>query len=115
VLFCAAAAVGAGALRADENAIDPQVAAVYADIGILLAAGAAPAAMSVFVGATAAASLLGNRFIPWQLDWVSALVAVALIILPINFISVLVFFAWCLFIAVLMLMGRLRFEEPALG
>jgi hypothetical protein len=114
LLFAAGAIASIGGVRAEEDTgISPDQAAVHADIGIGLAAAAAPAAMSVLVGATAAASLMGSRFIPWQLDWVSVVVAIALVILPINFIAVLAFFAWSLLMGGLMIAGRLRYEEIA--
>jgi hypothetical protein len=72
-----------------------------------------PVAAAVLVGATAVAALYTRRILPTWLAWVSVVLAVALLILPINFIATPVFALWVLVVSGLMIAGRLDFNETA--
>ena len=112
LLIAGAIVLAAGALRADEDgAIASETATAEADIGLILAAAAMPVAAAVLVGATAVAALYTRRVLPTWLAWVSAVLAVALLILPINFIATPVFALWVLVVSGLMIAGRLDFNE----
>jgi hypothetical protein len=102
----------AGALRADEDgSIAPEAATVVADVGLILTAAAMPVAAAVLVGATAVAALRTRRILPTWLAWVSIVLTLALIILPINFIAVPLFGIWVLVVSGLMITGRLVFGD----
>jgi hypothetical protein len=116
LLIAGAAVLVAGALRADEDgSIAPETATAEADVGILLIAAAMPVAAAVMVGATALAALRTRRILPTWLAWVSVVLTVALLILPINFIALVVFVAWVLVVSVLMIIGRLTFEDSEIA
>jgi hypothetical protein len=112
LLIAGAIVLGAGALRADEDgSIAPETATAVADIGLILIAAAMPVAAAVLVGATAVAALRTRRILPTWLAWVSVVLSVALVILPINFIAVAVFAIWVLAVSGLMIAGRLAFGD----
>ena len=112
LLIAGAVVFAVGALRADEDgSIAPEAATAVADIGLVLVAAAMPVASAVLVGATAVAALRTRRILPTWLAWVSVVLAVALVILPINFIAVLFLAVWVLVVSGLMIMGRLAFNE----
>ena len=94
LLWAAAAAEAVAALRVDENdAIDPQMAAVYSDLSAILFGAAAPLGMAVLLAASAVA---GFRFgaLPAWLAGIAAVLALGCLIPPISFIVIIVSFFW---------------------
>ncbi len=89
-----------GALRADEQgAISPEVATALHDVGMILYGLAAPMAMAVGVVACAVMAFR-TGFLPTWLAGASALLGLALLIPPINYIAINVFIFWCLAVGV---------------
>jgi hypothetical protein len=114
LMLAAAAAHAAGALRADDaGAIDPQVAGSLSDLATLLYAAAAPVALGVTAAATAVASLRARELLPTWLAWLTALLAVGLLVLPINFIVVLAFLVWAAVVGILLYLSPGRQAEAA--
>ena len=112
LLIAGAIVLAVGALRADEDGlIAAETATAVADIGLVLVAAAMPVAAAVLVGATAVAALRTRRILPTWLAWVSVVLAVALVILPINFNAVLYLAVWVQVVSVLKIIGRLAFNE----
>lgn len=95
LLLAGAATHGALALRADElGALDAEAAAVVGDVGTLLVGSAAPIGMALVTAATALAALRTGAVLPAWAAWVSVVLSVALVAMPINYVAVLGFFVW---------------------
>jgi hypothetical protein len=94
LLLAAAGTEAVAALRVDEqDAIDPQMAAVYSDLSSILFGAAAPFGMAVLLAASAVA---GFRFrvLPAWLAGIAAVLALGCIIPPISFMVLIVSFFW---------------------
>lgn len=91
----------AGALRARESGIAPDVAVVFYDSSLALTGLAASVAMAVLLAATA---LITLRFgtLPRWFGWVSAVLAVVGIVTPVSFVLSLLFPLWVGVTAVLL-------------
>ena len=100
----------AGALRARESNISPDVAAVFYDSSLALTGLAASLAMAVLLAATAAVTLQFGAFPRW-FGWVSAVLAVLGIVTPVSFVLSLLFPLWVGVAAVLLV----RRSPAALG
>jgi len=82
------------ALRVEENdAIDPQVATVYWDLGSILFGAAAPIGMAVLLGASALAAFRFGALPKW-LGGLGALIALGCLIPPISYFVIIVSFFW---------------------
>ena len=102
LLLAGAVAQAVAALRAeDAGAIDPNTAATLTDLGNVLMAAAAPVALAVVTAATALASLR-TAILPTWLAWISVVLSVGLIILPINFVVAALFLVWAVVVGVLL-------------
>jgi hypothetical protein len=102
LLLAGAVAQGAAALRAeDAGAIDPNAAATLTDLGNVLMGAAAPVALAVVTAATALAALR-TPILPTWLAWISVVLSVGLIILPINFMVVVLFLVWAVAVGILL-------------
>lgn len=104
------------ALRADENgAIPPDLAAALWDSSAALFSLAAPMALGAAVLATAIAAFRTDLLPTW-FGAVSAVLGVALLAPPINYIAVIVFTFWCLATSIVFyLRPSLVGTEPALA
>lgn len=92
------------ALRVQQqDAIDPQVAAVMWDLNSALFGLGAPMAFAVLVLAVAVAGLRGTG-VPRWLAAVSVILGVALVVPPISYIAVIVFIFWVPAVGVAMLL-----------
>jgi hypothetical protein len=112
LLFASGAADAAGALRVMENdEIDPQIASVYYDLSSVLFGLAAPMAFAVLVFATALIAFRYSALPAWH-GWISVLLGVAMIIPPINYISMIVFIFWVGATSVLLYLGAGRAAAP---
>ena len=102
-LMIGGAAISAvGGLRADEQgSIDPQFAAAVYDVSSVLFGLAAPMAWAAAVLATAVVALRSSALPSW-LGWVSILMGIALLIPPINFISIIVMGLWVIAVAIVL-------------
>jgi hypothetical protein len=88
------------ALRAEEQgSIDPQAAAALWDISSVMFGLAAPMAWAVAVLSTAAVALRSSALPSW-LGALSVVMGIALLIPPINFISILVMGLWIVVVAI---------------
>ena len=102
LLLAGVVAFGAAALRAeDAGTIDPNAAATLTDLGSVLMGAAAPVALAIVTAATALASLR-TGILPTWLGWVSVVLSVGLVIMPINFIVTLLFLVWAVVVAILL-------------
>lgn len=102
LLLAGAVAFAVAALRAeDAGAIDPNAAATLTDLGNVLLAAAAPVALGIVTAATALASLR-TGILPTWLGWVSVVLSVGLVILPINFMVVVLFLVWAVIVGILL-------------
>ena len=100
----------AGALRARESGIAPDVAAVFYDSSLALTGLAASVAMAVLLAATAAITLQFGALPRW-FGWVSAVLTVLGIVTPVSFVLSLLFPLWVGVAAVLLM----RTSPAALG
>jgi hypothetical protein len=91
----------AGALRARESGITPDVAAVFYDSSLALTGLAASVAMAVLLAATAVITLQFDALPRW-FGWVSAVLAVLGIATPVSFVLSLLFPLWVGVTAVLL-------------
>lgn len=97
----AIAAMAALALRSDEDGtIAPASATALADLGTVLLGGAAPVCLALGVGATAAAALKHRMVIPRWLAMAGAVLAVGLLVLPINYLVAPVALLWTIAVGV---------------
>lgn len=94
----------AGALRARESGIAPDVAAVFYDSSLALTGLAASVAMAVLLSATAVITLRFGALPRW-FGWVSAVLAVLGIATPVSFVLSLLFPLW-VGVAALLLVRR---------
>jgi hypothetical protein len=102
LLLAGAVAFAAAALRAeDAGAIDANAAATLTDFGNVLLAAAAPVALGIVTAATALASLR-TGILPTWLGWISVALSVGLVILPINFMVVVLFLVWAVIVGILL-------------
>ena len=102
LLLAGAVAFAVAALRAeDAGAIDPNAAATLTDFGNVLLAAAAPVALGIVTAATALASLR-TGILPTWLGWISVVLSVGLVILPINFMVVVLFLVWAVIVGILL-------------
>jgi hypothetical protein len=92
----------AGALRARESGIAPDVAAVFYDSSLALTGLAASVAMAVLLAATAVITLQFGALPHW-FGWMSAVLAVLGIVTPVSFVLSLLFPLWVGVTAVLLL------------
>ena len=99
----------AGALRARESGITPDVAAVFYDSSLALTGLAASVAMAVLLAATAVITLQYGALPRW-FGWVSAALAVLGIVTPVSFVLSLLFPLWVGVTAVLLVR---RSRDPA--
>lgn len=83
----------AGALRARESGIAPDVAAVFYDSSLALTGLAASVAMAVLLASTAAITLQFGALPRW-FGWVSAALATLGIVTPVSFVLSLLFPLW---------------------
>ncbi len=91
----------AGALRARESGIAPDVAVVFYDGSLALTGLAASVAMAVLLAATAVITLQFGALPRW-FGWVSAVLAVLGIVTPVSFVLSLLFPLWVGVAAVLL-------------
>jgi len=91
----------AGALRARESGIAPDVAAVFYDSSLALTGLAASVAMAVLLAATAVITLQFDALPRW-FGWVSAVLAMLGIVTPVSFVLSLLFPLWVGVAAVLL-------------
>ena len=91
----------AGALRARENGIAPDVAAVFYDSSLALTGLAASVAMAVLLAATAVITLQFGGLPRW-FGWVSAVLATLGVVTPVSFVLSLLFPLWVGVAAVLL-------------
>ena len=91
----------AGALRARESGIAPDVAAVFYDSSLAMTGLAASVAMAVLLAATAVITLQFGALPRW-FGWVSAVLALLGIVTPVSFVLSLVFPLWVGVAAVLL-------------
>jgi hypothetical protein len=91
----------AGALRARESGIAPDVAAVFYDSSLALTGLAASVAMAVLLAATAVITLQFGALPRW-FGWVSAVLATLGIVTPVSFVLSLLFPLWVGVAAVLL-------------
>jgi len=91
----------AGALRARESGIAPDVAVVFYDSSLALTGLAASVAMAVLLAATAVITLRFGALPRW-FGWVSAVLAVVGIVTPVSFVLSLLFPLWVGVTAVLL-------------
>jgi hypothetical protein len=91
----------AGALRARESGIAPDVAAVFYDSSLVLTGLAASIAMAVLLAATAVITLKFGALPRW-FGWVSAVLTVLGIVTPVAFVLSLLFPLWVGVAAVLL-------------
>lgn len=109
LLLAGMAVHGAIALRADEvGELDPEAAAMASDVGSLLVGAAMPVALAVVTAATAVAALRSRGLLPVWLAWVSLVLAVLLVILPVNYIAVAGFALWAIGVGIMLFM-----KEPS--
>lgn len=102
----------AGALRARESGIAPDVAVVFYDSSLALTGLAASVAMAVLLSATAVITVRSGALPRW-FGWVSAVLAVVGIVTPVSFVLSLLFPLWVGVAAVLL--RRRSSEEPGRG
>lgn len=94
----------AGALRARESGIAPDVAVVFYDSSLALTGLAASVAMAVLLAATAVVTLRFGALPRW-FGWVSAALAVLGIVTPVSFLLSLLFPLWVGVAAALLVRG----------
>jgi hypothetical protein len=92
----------AGALRARESGIAPDVAAVFYDSSLALIGLAASVAMAILLAATAVITFQFSALPRW-FGWVSAMLAGLGIVTPVSFVLSLVFPLWVGVAAVLLM------------
>lgn len=92
---------GAGALRALNNSVSPDIAVVFYDGGGVLAGLAAPVAMAVMLAATAMA-IRRLELLPSWFGWVTAVLAVVGVIGPLAWSLLLLFPLWVILAAILL-------------
>lgn len=83
----------AGALRARESGISPDVAAVFYDTSLALTGLAGSVTMAVLLAATAVITLQFDALPRW-FGWLSAVLAVLGIVTPVSFVLSLLFPLW---------------------
>lgn len=91
----------AGALRARETGITPDVAAVFYDSSLALTGLAASLTMAVLLGATATVTLQFGALPRW-FGWVSTALAVLGVVTPVSFLLSLLFPLWVAVAAILL-------------
>lgn len=91
----------AGALRARESGISPDVAAVFYDSGLALVGLASTVTMAVLLAATAVV-ILRTGAMPRWFGWVTAVLAVLGLVTPVSFLLSLLFPLWVAVAAVLL-------------
>ena len=92
----------AGALRARESGITPDVAAVFYDSGLAMIGLAGTVAMAVLLAATCAVTLGFGAFSRW-FGWATGVLAVLGLITPVAFVLSLLFPLWVAVAAVLLM------------
>jgi hypothetical protein len=92
----------AGALRARESGITPDVAAVFYDSGLAMIGLAGAIAIAVLLAATAAVAL-GFGALPRWFGWLTAVLAVLGLVTPVSFLLSLLFPLWVAVAAVLLM------------
>ena len=101
MLLAGAATHGALGLRADEvGALDPEVAGAVGDVGTLFIGAVAPIGMALVALATALASLRTGALLPKWAAWVTLVLGIGLLALPINWALTVVFAAWALVVGI---------------
>lgn len=109
LLLAAAAVNGSLGLRADETGtLDAGATALVSDVGSLLVAAAAPIAMALITAGTGLAALRSRALLPTWLGWVSVVLTVGLVLMPINYIVVIGFVVWAAVVGII-----LYTREPA--
>ena len=102
----------AGALRARESGIAPDVSAVFYDSSLALTGLAASVAMAVLLAGTAVITLQFDALPRW-FGWLSAVLALLGIVTPVSFVLSLLFPLWVGIAAVLL--ARRSPTPPATG
>ncbi len=92
-------AIVAGARAGEAGTIEPAVAEVYYDFSGFLWGVTAPVAFAVLIGATALLTIRRGIFPAWW-GWVSGLLAVALLVLPISWAAFIGAYVWVLVMSV---------------
>jgi hypothetical protein len=113
LLVAGALITAMGALRVDEQGeISPAAAAVYYDIGQVIGFTGVALAFAGLLAATAIASLRYKAILPAWLAYLSIVLAIIDLILPINWIGTMVGLLWILVVSVLLYVQRVG-EEGA--
>jgi len=97
------AAIGQAALRAEDEAIDPQIARVLYDLYRAMLGGAVPIGFAVLIGATATVSFRSDLFPSW-LTWGSVVIAVGSVS-PLLWLFALVALAWVFVVSIWLAVG----------
>lgn len=99
VLLVSASANYVPAIRADDGSLDPATATALSDLHGHLSGAMAPLAFGVLVAATAAAGFR-HRSVPVWLAWVSAVLAVGMILPLAPWVASMLFPFWVLAVSV---------------
>ena len=105
-----------GALRFDEqDAISPEVATVYYDIGQILGFAAVPALLAAGLFATALASLRYKAILPAWLAYLTIVLGIIDVIPPISWLGTLLGILWVLVVSILLYRQGATAEPTATG
>ncbi len=97
------AAIGQAALRAEDEAIDPQIATVLYDLYRAMLSGPVPIGFAVLIGATAVVSFRSELFPSW-LAWASVVIAIGCVS-PLLFIFALAALVWVFVVSIWLAVG----------
>lgn len=93
LIAAGAIAWAVGALRAEEEAISPEVATVYLDLGYALIGAAAPAGAAAMMAAVGV-GIVRTKLLPVALGWIALVVALGLLVPPISYAFMWAFALW---------------------
>jgi len=97
VIASSAAVLGSGALRGEEDGmLSPEAASTISDMGTVLLGGAAMVGLGVMILSYGLAAVRTRSPLPGWFGWVSVLIGVALLILPINWLGIFAVPVWAL-------------------
>lgn len=103
LLLAGAAVHGSLALRADElGALDPEVTGAVGDVGSLLIGAVAPIAMGMVALATALAALRTGALLPRWAAWVTLVLGLGLLAMPINYAVMIGFVVWAAVVGIML-------------
>lgn len=97
------ASIGQAALRAEDEAIDPQIATVLYDLYRAMLGGGVPIGFAVLIGATAIVSFRGELFPSW-LAWASVVIAVGAAT-PLLHLFAFAAFVWVFVVSIWLAVG----------